>query len=504
MTSHSLAPGDVIGDRYRIVRLLGTGGMGLIFEAENVLIHKRVALKWMRPVAGQTGVRRQLLLEAQAGARVRHRNVVDIYDVGFANDGVYLVMELLEGQTLASLLSAQTISIPALIALLVPVMRAVGEAHRKGVIHRDIKPENIFLSSEVDELDPVPVVLDFGIAKLEERLLVSRSGTAKGTPPYMSFEQLCGHAVDIRTDVYGFGVLLYLALTGSFPHIAYTVGQLVLSLLCNKATPIHVVRPSIPRALSDAIDHALAVEREQRTCDMEALIRELTPFASESGYLAHADSIEHTRRIPRPPIISAAGPPAASADRHEKSNKRPVRVADPAVPAAGSDASTTPPSTEHRARRESLALALLLAAFAAAGGLLSCLLARRDEVAQRPPDEARSDERSSPVAVFENGTSARREWQRAPPPEPEPDAGPVQLPPAPSPRMGTRDEPRAPRARPLSRDRAAQRAREASVPPTRSDTKGPGTMPPISNPANKRMLELDEFIESEDDRPDPL
>lgn len=328
--------------------------MGIVYEAENVFTKRRVAIKWLSTTAPRGQSRQdRLLREAQAASRIHHRNVVDVYDVGFAPGAIFLVMQLLRGETLATFLETKVVSVPVLLRLLLPAMRGVAEAHRQGVIHRDVKPENIFLAREVDQDEPVAKILDFGIAKLEHmQSLTTSGGHALGTPMFMSLEQLRGDRdLDGRVDVYGFGVILYMALTGTAPYPGTTLAELAEKVATSSAPSLQTLRTDLPRALVEVVTRAIARERSDRTSSMEALIRELSPFASEDEYLRKGEAVAETicARVSRvddlaDPDVAAAGmvfarqlPPTASAtqdmrgERYEESWSGAVARIDPAL-----------------------------------------------------------------------------------------------------------------------------------------------------------------------------
>jgi eukaryotic-like serine/threonine-protein kinase len=281
----SPAPGDLIGDKYEVVRLRGQGGNGAVYEAQNVLTGKRVAIKWLRASqASYEGARERMLREAQSAARVRHRNVVDIYDVGFDDGVVYLVMELLEGETLADLLSSREIPIASLITLVIPALRGVAAAHRNGVIHRDLKPENLFLCSDPEHPEPRCVVLDFGVAKLSGSVGLTTPGYAVGTPIFMPVEQLVGgKSVDARSDVHAVGVILYVALTGRSPYEGETLRDMAMQMLTVEPVPVHRLRPELPLELCLTIQRSMAKEPSERPASIESLIADLAPYASADG-----------------------------------------------------------------------------------------------------------------------------------------------------------------------------------------------------------------------------
>ncbi len=279
-----LVPERVIGGKYRIIRLLGEGGMGGVYEAENELTRKRVAIKWLHPsLAGSRDAVQRLLREAQACARVRHPNVVDVYDVGQEHDAIFLVMEYLEGETFRAALQRQELKLEGLIELLIPAMRGVAAAHAQGIVHRDIKPDNIFLARIPDVASPVPKVLDFGISKVDARQgemeTLTQSGVSMGTPLYMSFEQLTGAKdADARADVYAFGVMLYEAATGRPPFEADSFGALAVKVATTEPVPPRAFNAGIDPHLEALIMKAMARERNERFATLEAMIAELEPF----------------------------------------------------------------------------------------------------------------------------------------------------------------------------------------------------------------------------------
>lgn len=278
--------GDEIAGKYRIEGVLGQGGMGAVFVARNALTGKRVAIKWLLPEHKASVTRERLLREAQIAASIDHPNVVDIYDVGEHQDGLFLVMEYLRGRSLAEVMAERGRLDPAeLIALLVPAMRGVHAAHLAGVIHRDLKPDNIILSESDGHI--VPKVLDFGVSKTNGASAVpnsslTRTGALVGTPHYMALEQVDGsNAIDARTDVYAFGVLLYRALTGHFPFDGTSLGEVILKIGTKEASPMRLLRPELPGGLDAVVLRALNRDRQKRFADLEELARALMPYADE-------------------------------------------------------------------------------------------------------------------------------------------------------------------------------------------------------------------------------
>jgi len=279
---HFPQPGQLVGGKYRMLRELGRGAMGAVFEAEHVATGKHVAVKWLHPhvMESKSAVER-LVREAQASARVRHSNVVDVYDVERDGDALFLVMEYLEGEPFSTLLDRGGAPFHKVLELIVQAMRGVAEAHRQGVVHRDIKPDNIFLSYQNDRPEPIAKVLDFGISKLDQPggLSLTQTGSALGTPLYMSYEQLSGSRdVDQRSDIYAFGVILYETLTGTLPYTADNFAELAAKVITTDPVPPRELRPDIPEHLESVVLWAMQKRREDRPPNLGALIDVLLPY----------------------------------------------------------------------------------------------------------------------------------------------------------------------------------------------------------------------------------
>ena len=265
-----LTPGDVVGD-YEVVRQLGEGGFGVVYEGLHCVIERRCAIKVLRGTfLDRKKAAARFIDEARAVHRIDHRNVVDIFDMGELPDGsLYLVMELLEGEDLAQHLADAGALEPAFICeVLGPISGALEAAHRKGIVHRDLKPENIFLT-HFKEGRLVPKLLDFGVAKLlgdskEGARHHTATGVPIGTPQYMSPEQCLALAVDHRSDVYALGVLFYECLTGSVP---FDGGAYVV--IANQHTQaerpkVSAVRPELGIEFDAPIQTMMAVDAADR------------------------------------------------------------------------------------------------------------------------------------------------------------------------------------------------------------------------------------------------
>jgi tRNA A-37 threonylcarbamoyl transferase component Bud32 len=277
------APGQTFG-RYRIVRRLGEGATGLVYEAEHLDLRKRVALKVLRPgFADDAAVVARFVREGTAAARIRHPHVVDVTDVGTEHGLPYLVMELLEGETLGALVARGASSVEATATLLLPVCAAVSAAHSRGVLHRDLKPDNIFLV-RAQRGSAQPKVLDFGIAKILDDASLSLTATAGvvGTPFYMSPEQARGaRELDARSDQYALGVILYECVTGRKPFVAPTLFSLTAEITAGALVPPRALRPEVPPGFEEVVLRAMSRDPEGRFPSVHALGAALVPFADD-------------------------------------------------------------------------------------------------------------------------------------------------------------------------------------------------------------------------------
>ena len=286
----NLQPGQqVCRGKYRLVRLLGQGGFAKVFEAENNATNRRVALKVVHGESAGPEVVARLRREAVVSSRVRHRHVVDVYDLEEEAGLWFLVMEYLSGETLRQALDRGALPPDVASALLISVMRGLWVMHAHGVVHRDIKPENIYLAVQHDSPEVVAKLIDFGICKVAQPdpVLppVTRAGTqGMGTAAYISPEQYADSAdVDARSDIYSMGVVLYECLTGKPPYDAPTQRDVMLKALTTSPAVPHVLCPAVPPALSAVVAKAMARDVLERYSTIAELENALTPFASASA-----------------------------------------------------------------------------------------------------------------------------------------------------------------------------------------------------------------------------
>jgi serine/threonine-protein kinase len=285
-----LLPGEVLGDKYRIERVLGRGGMGVVLLARNLLLHERVAIKVLgrEPTPAS---RARLLMEARATARLRSDHVVRVFDVSNTESGApYLVMEYLEGEPLSEYVRRATpLPLPLIVRWALEVCDGLAAAHRQGIVHRDLKPANLFLERRQDGGTRVKI-LDFGIAKLPERESLATTTHPIGSPVYMAPEQLANAKdLDARTDIWGLGVVLYEMLTGRLPFPARSLLELAAQLRAETQPPACRLRAEVPESLSRLVDRCLEKRRDDRWANVTELMVELRRFAP-AGMSSSADS----------------------------------------------------------------------------------------------------------------------------------------------------------------------------------------------------------------------
>jgi serine/threonine-protein kinase len=281
----------VIGEtinNYRVTELLGEGGMGAVYLAEHPFMGRKAAIKVLRrEFAEDRGLVERFMNEARAANAIRHPNIIDIIDVGRMASGIpYLMMEFLEGESLANKLRGGTLAIPDALDIILQTTSALAAAHAKGIVHRDLKPDNLYLVPDDAAPNGIRVkVLDFGIAKLRDDLsggmAKTQAGALMGTPPYMSPEQCRGitDAIDHRTDVYAMGIILYEMLCGAPPFVSEGWGDVVLAHLTKPPPSPRSRNGAIPESLEVVIMKALAKSVDDRfssATEMRAALRALT------------------------------------------------------------------------------------------------------------------------------------------------------------------------------------------------------------------------------------
>lgn len=281
--------GQLLLGKLEVIRRIGGGGMGVVYEVEHRLTGHRRALKVVRPqYADRPRFMKRLLREAKVAGTLGTEHVVETYDAGRLEDGsAYIVMELLAGRSLFETMEAVgPIEPRRLASIMIQVAEGMSVAHGAGIVHRDLKPENIFLMVD-DNGDERAKILDFGVSKFEldeqPATRLTAEGTLVGTPYYMSPEQAAGRVIDARTDVYAMGVMMYEALAGKLPFEAGTIGELFVRIGAGECVPLAIRRPDLEGPWADAVHKAFHRDAAQRYQSSEALRRDLLPLAAGSA-----------------------------------------------------------------------------------------------------------------------------------------------------------------------------------------------------------------------------
>jgi serine/threonine-protein kinase len=315
-----MGPGTVINGKYRIVCVLAHGGMGKIYRAEQMTLGRQVALKILRTrfadeIADDPNFQRRFLLEANILSRLEHANIVRLYDYGRIEnregEQYFMAMELLHGDTLLKRLREHG-ALPALdvVRIVRHLARGLGAAHKLDVVHRDLKPSNVILVP--DEDGETAKILDFGISKILNSGVteLTAAGTFLGSPRYMAPEQVSDGNVDVRTDIYSLGVIMYECLTGRVPFDGETnVG--IMMAHCNSAVPPMVERGEgivVPEALERLAVHCLQKEPALRPHTMDDVLRELAASEVTLSTGRHARVV----RIATPSVDTLPEVPAAT------------------------------------------------------------------------------------------------------------------------------------------------------------------------------------------------
>ncbi|RPI87692.1 MAG: FHA domain-containing protein [Chloroflexi bacterium] len=278
--------------RYKILALLGEGGMGAVFKAHDVTLQRDVAFKIMHPhFARQGDFKERFLLEARAAARLDHPSIVQVYDFGQANGMLYIVMEFIPGDNLGKMLQDlrtqnKWIDVQEAVNLVRLVSEALHYAHGHGILHRDIKPGNVMIEPvEADVLPYRPVLTDLGLAKLAGSAGLTQEGSSMGTPAYMSPEQALGEDLDSRSDVYSLGVLLFELVTGRLPFPARTISEAIRYHTQEIPPSPRSILPALPEMLEKVILCSLEKNRDKRyknAADFAAALKTVLPAGESS------------------------------------------------------------------------------------------------------------------------------------------------------------------------------------------------------------------------------
>jgi hypothetical protein len=288
----SLSTGDIIDGKYRIVRLIGEGGMGAVYEAENMRIHRKVAIKVLHSGVAQTGEAvSRFEREAQAAGRIGSEHIVEVLDLGNLPSGDrYMVMEFMDGDALSGRIRARGRLTPAEIyPIMHQLLEALAAAHGAGIIHRDLKPDNVYLLKSRGGKADFVKLLDFGISKFNQLsgdsgFSMTRTGAVMGTPYYMAPEQAKGSRdLDHRVDLYAAGVILYEAITGEVPFNADTFNELLFKIVLETARPVEQVVPNTDPNFAAIVNKSMAREPAHRFQTAREFQQTLEQWAAGAG-----------------------------------------------------------------------------------------------------------------------------------------------------------------------------------------------------------------------------
>ena len=297
--------------RYRIIAELGRGAMGVVYRAEDPMLDRTVAIKTILLAADSTDraeYEARFYQEAKAAGRLSHPGIITIHDIGREGDMAYMAMEMLEGTDLRTRMSQGRIPVPHAIDIAEQVAEGLAFAHERGVIHRDVKPGNIMILGG----DRVKI-LDFGIARMRVSDLKTQTGVLLGTPKYMSPEQVAGHPVDQRSDIFSLGIVLYEMLTGTTPFSGSDTTQLMYNVASSSHVPPSRINSKVPAILDLIVAKALEKDADARYQDADELARDLRGSLAElDEHPVHpGDNANKTIRLDTSP--SSASPPEKDA-----------------------------------------------------------------------------------------------------------------------------------------------------------------------------------------------
>ncbi|HVW25082.1 MAG TPA: serine/threonine-protein kinase [Polyangiaceae bacterium] len=320
----ALLPGQILDGKYKIVRVIGEGGMGAVYEGENVRIRRRVAIKLLHAgIAANTEMVQRFEREAQVAGTVGNDHILEILDLGALPTGErYMVMEFLDGGTLTERIKARGRLTPAeSVPLLRQVLRGLAAAHGAGIVHRDLKPDNIFILREKAGIRDFVKIIDFGISKFSEQggasSRMTRTGALMGTPHYMAPEQATGSTeIDRRTDIYAVGIIMYEMLTGRVPFQAETFNQLLFEIALAKITPARQIVPDLDPAIDSIVMKASARDPAHRFQSADEFIAALDAWEKTGSAVAlpPGESIEAivAATVPRSAGTSGTDPALSS------------------------------------------------------------------------------------------------------------------------------------------------------------------------------------------------
>jgi eukaryotic-like serine/threonine-protein kinase len=469
----NLDPGHIVDNKYRIVRLLGAGGMGAVYEGENLRIRRRVAIKLLHAsVSSAQDVVTRFEREAQAAGTIGSEHICEVLDLGVLQDGTkYMVMEYLDGETLSSRVKRLGRMIPTQsIPIMLQVLEGLGAAHTAGIVHRDLKPDNIFLLRSRAGVTDFVKIIDFGVSKFTqmggEEMNVTRADAVIGTPYYMSPEQARGGAVDARSDIYALGVLLYQASTGQVPFQAATFNELLFKIALETPPPPQHYVPDLDAEFAAIISRAMARDPAHRfqSCFefRDVLLAWQVNHTSAGG--AHGTPMGAAPgfgRVQTAPPGYLTAPPAQAAPENPQATAN----------AWGQASSTTGIVVPAKSNALTIALSVLAAVVLSGGALLAYLFIGNPPVPDTKGSTAAAEQASPPPPASAAAP--------APPPPASPEPPASAAPPA----EDLQFETNPPAAAPAPAAPGPVAKPPAPPPPT---TVKPSTAPTVKPPTTKK------------------
>jgi serine/threonine protein kinase len=390
--------GQVVAGKYRIDSVIGEGGMGYVVVAYHLQLDTKVAIKLLKPeLASSAEAVERFAREARAAVRISSPHVARVFDVGQLDNGSpYMVMEFLEGGDLSHMIQQRgPLPIQEAVDYLLQACEAIAEAHAAGIVHRDLKPANLFCARRPDGSITIKV-LDFGISKLTggagaPALNHTKTTAIMGSPFYMSPEQMeSTRGVDIRTDIWGLGIILYELVTGKTPFEGNTMPEVCLRIATQQPAPLRSLRMDAPAALELAILRSLEKDRDKRYGNVARFAVALREFASSRGKQS-VDTIMRTMEASGQPVMSTA--PAAGPTEPAPPPGDGARTATPVIANANESAGNAQ-IPMHGGKGKTLAIALGAAALVV-GGVIALRLMQSSNAA---PASASAPASAAPVA----------------------------------------------------------------------------------------------------------
>ncbi|HGY54062.1 MAG TPA: serine/threonine protein kinase, partial [Caldithrix abyssi] len=270
---------------YKIVEQIGSGGMGVVYKAEDVKLKRPVALKFLPPeMTRDAESKARFIREAQAASSLDHLNVCTIYEIDETEDRIFIAMGFIEGKSLLEKINEERLKIKDIVDLAIQIAGGLQAAHEHGIVHRDIKPANILITN-----DHVVKIVDFGLAKLSRQTKLTMNGTTLGTVAYMSPEQARGEEVDQRTDIWSLGAVLYEMLTGQRPFQGEYDQAVLYSIINDQPEPPSALRSGVPPELERIVLKMLAKDPAKRYQSVNDLLVDLTNLKESTETKGTAD-----------------------------------------------------------------------------------------------------------------------------------------------------------------------------------------------------------------------